>query len=81
MASPNSDGNLTAPIDRTLHAEEKALQQPGVVVSAAVAGNSPKPIDPAKSEAGGWSSSTNLWRGLTSMSVGVAAVALMVGSS
>jgi anti-sigma-K factor RskA len=79
MAPPNSDGNLTAPIDRTPQADEKALQQPGVVVSAAVAGDSPKPIDPAKPKAGGWSSSTNLWRGLTSMSVGVAAVALMVG--
>jgi anti-sigma-K factor RskA len=47
-------------------------------LTAAVAGDPPKPIDPAQAETGGWSSSTNLWRGLTSMSVGVAAVALMV---
>jgi anti-sigma-K factor RskA len=60
-------------------ANEKALQQPGDAVSTAVAGDSPQPIDPAQPKAGGWSSSTNLWRGLTSMSVGVAAVALMVG--
>ena len=33
----------------------------------------------AKPEAGGWWSSLNLWRGLSSMGVGVAAVALMVG--
>lgn len=61
-----------APIDRISDADEKALQQPGEVVSAAIAGDLPMP------EPGGWSSSTNLWRGLTSMSVGVAAVALMV---
>ena len=48
-------------------------------LTAAVAGDSPKPIVLAQAEPGGWSSSTNLWRGLTSMSVGVAAVALMVG--
>jgi len=59
-------------------ADEKALRQPGGVVSAAVVADSPKPIDLAQAEPGGWSSSTNLWRGLTSMSVGVAAVALMV---
>ena len=34
---------------------------------------------PAKPEASGWWSSLNLWRGLSSMGVGVAAVALMVG--
>ena len=33
----------------------------------------------AKPEPGGWWSSLNLWRGLSSMGVGVAAVALMVG--
>ena len=33
----------------------------------------------AKPEAGGWWSSLNLWRGLSSMGVGVAAVALTVG--
>ena len=34
---------------------------------------------PTKPEAVGWWSSLNLWRGLSSMGVGVAAVALMVG--
>ena len=53
---------------------EKALQQP-----IDLAQPSPSACEPGKPEAGGWSSSTNLWRGLTSMSVGVAAVALMVG--
>jgi anti-sigma-K factor RskA len=48
-------------------------------LTAAVVTDPPKPIDLAQAEPGGWSSSTNLWRGLTSMSVGVAAVALMVG--
>ena len=48
-------------------------------LTAAVVADSPKPIDPPQAEMGGWSSSTNLWRGLPSMSVGVAAVALMVG--
>jgi anti-sigma-K factor RskA len=48
-------------------------------LTAAVVIDPPKPIDLAQAEPGGWSSSTNLWRGLTSMSVGVAAVALMVG--
>jgi hypothetical protein len=69
---------LTAPIDRISDTEEKALRQPGVVLSAPVAADSPKPNDQAEAEPGGWSNSTNLWRGLTSMSVGVAAVALMV---
>lgn len=74
MATPNSDGNLKAPIDRTLDADEKALHQPDDPAQAVLPAR-----DPAKPETGGWSSSTNLWRGLTSMSVGVAAVALMVG--
>ena len=74
MTSPNSDSNLTAPIDRIPHADEKASQQPIDPAQAM-----PSAREPAQPEVGGWSSSTNLWRGLTSMSVGVAAVALMVG--
>lgn len=74
MATPNSDSNLTAPIDRILDTDKKALQQPDDPAQAVLPAR-----DPAKPDAGGWSSSMNLWRGLTSMSVGVAAVALMVG--
>lgn len=57
-------------------ANEKTLQQP-----IDLAQPSPSACEPGKPEAGGWSSSTNLWRGLTGMGMGVAAVALMAGLS
>jgi hypothetical protein len=87
MASLNSDRNSMTPTDRIAQAHEQTVQQPDVPMSAAVVVDSPQPIDAvvrsapaaAKPEARGWWSSMNLWRGLSSMGVGVAAVALMVG--